>query len=223
MTDLKVSYTYDEAGNRISRTDLTGSTPAITYYMYDPSGNILAIYNGSNITEAPIYGSGRLGTYTYASNAYAYELRDNVGSVRVVINRNKKADGTVDVLTYNDYYPYGSIARNGGVGYRYEYQGAYAEKDPITGWNNFDLRMYDGRIGRWLSSDPKNIGNSPYIGMANNPTIFKDKDGGDPSTDVIKNSDGTYTVVGGNIHDNDRNIYVVDASGKRTGEIMVKH
>ena len=105
------------------------------------------------ISEMPVYGADRLGTYFASGNNYYYELKDNVGSVKVVLNRTK-VNGNADVITYTDYYPYGSIARKGGIDYRYEYQGAYAEKDPVTGWNNFDLRMYDGRIGRWLSVDP---------------------------------------------------------------------
>lgn len=40
------------------------------------------------------------------------------------------------------------------------------------------------------------------------------------STDVIKNDDGTYKVVGGDINDGDKSIYVVDAGGKRTGETI---
>ncbi len=158
-----------------------------SYYVYDPSGNVLAIYNkaGSNaaaIAELPVYGSDRIGTYYASGNNYVYELRDNVGSVRVVIARNKRADGSVDVLTYSDYYPFGSIARNGGNGYRYEYQGAYAEKDPVTGYNNFDLRMYDGRIGRWLSVDPMGQYDSPYLGMGNNPVTGSDPTGGETAS-----------------------------------------
>ena len=80
----------------------------------------------------PVYGADRLGTYTVAGNSYVYELRDNVGSVRVVINRTPGSNGQADVVQYNDYYPYGSLAQSGGSGYRYEYQGAYAEKDAVT-------------------------------------------------------------------------------------------
>lgn len=59
-----------------------------------------------------------------------------------------------DVIAYNDDYPYGNIARYANAnGYRYELQCAYAEKDQVTRWNNFALRMYDSRIGRWLSVD----------------------------------------------------------------------
>lgn len=38
--------------------------------------------------------------------------------------------------------------------YRYGYQGQFAEKDPETGLNSFELRMWDARIGRWLNTDP---------------------------------------------------------------------
>jgi RHS repeat-associated protein len=84
-----------------------------------------------------------------------------VGSVRVTINRDKNGSGQADVFQYNDYFPFGSIAQSGGTGYRYDYQGAYSEKDPVTGWNIFALRMYDSRIGRWLSVDPNGQFMSP--------------------------------------------------------------
>lgn len=41
----------------------------------------------------------------------------------------------------------------------------------------------------------------------------------DPSTDVIKNADGTYKVVGGNLNDGDKGIYVLDKNGKRGEKI----
>jgi hypothetical protein len=41
------------------------------------------------------------------------------------------------------------------------------------------------------------------------------------STEVNKNEDGTYTVVGGKA-DGDKNIYVVDSKNKRTGEVIGK-
>ena len=47
------------------------------------------------------------------------------------------------------------------------------------------------------------------------PMILEDR----PSIDVTDNGDNTYTIVGGNI-DNNRNVYVVDEYGNRTGEII---
>ncbi len=126
------------------------------------------------------------------------------------MSNTKTPTNQANVYTYNDYYPYGSIARSGGISYRYEYQGAYAEKDPVTGFNNFDLRMYDGRIGRWLSTDPNAQYYSPYVGMGNDPVSRVDPDGGfakgdPPTTDASKvdvgttiKHDGTdWTSVGG--------------------------
>jgi RHS repeat-associated protein len=157
--NARITYTYDEAGNRIKSVSALGTT----WYVYDASGNVIAIYTGSTgttLAEVPVYGSDRVGTYYLAGNNYVYELKDNVGSVRVVLNR-EKVSGQADIIAYNDYYPYGSMARNANAnGYRYEYQGAYAEKDQVTGWNNFELRMYDSRIGRWLSVDP--MGQLPF-------------------------------------------------------------
>ena len=62
--------------------------------------------------------------------------------------------------------------------YRYGYQGQFAEKDEETGWNSFEERQYDSRIGRWLSPDPQGQFHSAYVGMGNNPVSGVDPDGG---------------------------------------------
>ena len=63
-----------------------------------------------------------------------------------------------------------------GEPYRYAYQGQ--EKDPETGKEAFQLRLWDGRIGRWLTTDPYGQHASPYMGMGNNPIRNIDPDGG---------------------------------------------
>ena len=65
-----------------------------------------------------------------------------------------------------------------GQYYRWGFQGQFAEEDEETGWNAFELRMYDPVIGRWLVPDPYNQYPSPYIGMGNNPINREDPDGG---------------------------------------------
>lgn len=42
----------------------------------------------------------------------------------------------------------------------------------------FELRLWDGRLGRWLTTDPKHEFHSPYVGMGNNPMNLIDPDGG---------------------------------------------
>jgi len=195
---LVESYTYDESGNRITVTNANGTT----YYVYDASGNTLAIYKGTTpaLSEVPIYGSSRLGTY-FVTGAYCvYEIRDNVGSVRVVFTDTKTTDKQANIYNYTDYYPYGLVAQQTVTGsYRYFYQGAYAETDPATGYDNFKLRMYDARIGRWMSVDPEGQFSSPYEGMGNDPVTGFDKDGG-----FEEKPDGTPLYDPGDWHVSDR-------------------
>jgi len=83
---------------------------------------------------------------------------------------------------YTDYYPGGMPMPNRNLedanGYRYGYQGEFAEEDKETGLNAFELRMYDSRIGRWLSPDPYGQFDSPYLAMGNRPHMLVDPDGG---------------------------------------------
>lgn len=70
--------------------------------------------------------------------------------------------------------------------YRYSFQGQ--EKDAETGKVAFQLRLYDPRINRWLTTDPAGQYHSPYMAMGNNPITRVDPDGG---TDIIYlDSDG---------------------------------
>ncbi len=113
-----------------------------------------------------------------------------------------------------DYFSFGMPMPNRNVegDYRYKFQGQ--EKDPETGGKEaFQLRLWDGRIGRWLTTDPKHAGVSPYWGMNNNPISVIDPDGGEGtddykliegklvfwrenSVDRIFNADGTQQLGG---------------------------
>ncbi|RBL93325.1 RHS repeat domain-containing protein [Chitinophaga flava] len=176
FTQPKVTFTYNEQGQRIAKNDAINNTT--TYYVNDGSGNNIATYIQSAtgapaLAELPLLAGSRFGLFRKASGIYEYELTDHLGNVRAVIDGNKT------IKQYGDYYPFGSIARNGGSSdYRYGYQGQNSEADPETGWQSFSLRMYDSKTGRWLSPDPKRQYASPYLGMGNNPVNGVDKDGG---------------------------------------------
>ena len=88
---------------------------------------------------------------------------------------------TTDVVYAADYYPHGEVMDGRllqQTGYRYGYQGAFAEKDSETGFSGFELRQYDSRIGRWTTPDPYGQYWSPYLGMGNAPNMMIDPDGG---------------------------------------------
>ncbi len=81
------------------------------------------------------------------------------------------------------------------VGYKYGYQGQ--EYDAETGLNNFDLRQYDARIGRWFAPDPYGQYHSPYLAMGNNPVSQIDPDGG-YSSEAEAESFDRRQGIGGN-------------------------
>ncbi len=78
--------------------------------------------------------------------------------------------------------------------YRYAFQGQVL--DPELGMEAFQLRLWDGRIGRWLSPDPMGQYDSPYIGMGNNPVNRIDPDGGWDGP-----GDGIPSILSGNYQD----------------------
>jgi RHS repeat-associated protein len=185
-----VKMFYNERGQRVKKESYNTSTFALTstdYYALDISGNAMAIYNkpaGSVIAqnELPIYGLSRLGVYMKSSNPandyMNYQITDHLGNVRAIIKKVVN-NPIVAIYSYADYYPFGEKlpTRDNITGnYRYAYQGQ--ELDGETGMEAFQLRLWDGRLGRWLSPDPAGQYASPYLGMGNNPVSRIDPDGG---------------------------------------------
>lgn len=87
--------------------------------------------------------------------------------------------------TFGDYFPFGMRMLNRSSNssmYRFGFNGQELD-DEIKGEGNsldFGARMYDPRIARWLSVDPKAShypSFSTYIGMGGNPIKFIDSDG----------------------------------------------
>ncbi|MBN8856945.1 MAG: RHS repeat-associated core domain-containing protein [Sphingobacteriales bacterium] len=196
FTEMVVEYVYDELGQRIMKKTYNSSHHLIqnTYYVGD------VIYTQPVVNDIPGTavvqeygidgGGGRIGIYYRQSGIYAYQLTDHLGNVRAVVAKNS---GTLEVRLYNDYYPFGMTITPGTTGtndYRYGYQGQYAEKDPETDWNAFELRMYDSKIARWLSIDPKKQFHSPYVAMGNNPIGITDPTGG-KTDDWVQRKDGS--------------------------------
>ena len=183
-----VKFYYNERGQRIKKESYNTVSPyTLTntdYYILDLSGNVMAIYNQPNGSGAivqkdlPIFGLSRLGIYNRTAGTSTYEITDHLGNVRAVVQKNTST-GTTDIKSYADYYPFGEQLpnRNSNSGnYRYAFQGQ--EKDSETEMEAFQLRLWDGRIGRWLSPDPYGQYSSPYLGMGNNPIGMIDPDGG---------------------------------------------
>ncbi len=138
---------------------------------------------------------------------FHYYLRDHLGSVRVVFNEE---DSTEQV---NHYYASGALMdmSTGSAEQPLKYNG----KELLREWG---MNAYDYGA-RWMlpvtgpmfmQPDPlceKYYDVSPYSYCKGNFMNAVDPDG--RSTWVVYQGEGKYKVVGGNLNDNDRNIYVV--------------
>jgi RHS repeat-associated protein len=225
-----IAYEYDAAGNRVQKKVTTGSTNIVTtYYVRDAQGNTMAVYEDSSSTglkleEQHIYGSSRLGMYTWGkaipatapvpqwlggtnySNVYdsilpgsiSYELSNHLGNVLSVISDKKMGvplNETVvkyfvaEVLSQNDYYPFGMgmPGRKFSGGYRYGFNGKENDNE-VKGEGNqqdYGMRIYDTRLGRFLSVDPLTKDYpwyTPYQFAGNTPIWALDLDGGEPKS-----------------------------------------
>ena len=109
--------------------------------------------------------------------------------------------GSFDVSDY--YYPFGMMmpgrSYSAAIGYRYGFNGK--EKDnEVKGEGNqqdYGMRIYDPRLGRWISVDPmanKFPHASPYNYVENNPTMRIDPDGADWIVSTFKGKDGSTQI-----------------------------
>jgi RHS repeat-associated protein len=137
-----------------------------------------------------------------------YELKDHLGNVRATIGDYKLPfnDATstrgvapffVDEKATNDYYPYGMLISdrsfNSG-GSRYGYNGKENDNE-VKGINgsqiDYGFRIYDPRIGKFLSVDPLTKSypsHSPYAYAMNRPIDGIDLDGKEwSSTGIVFN------------------------------------
>ena len=126
-----------------------------------------------------------------------FELGNHLGNVLVTVSDKKigvdaNTDGaidyyTADIITATDYYPFGSQMpgrkySQSNTAYRYGFNGK--EKDPETyGEGNiydYGFRIYNPRLGRFLSIDPLTKAYpwyTPYQYAGNKPIRYIDRDG----------------------------------------------
>ncbi len=153
------------------------------------------------------------GFYDYDNFRYIYQYKDHLGNVRVNYIKNPD-DGSAEVISSNDYYPFGlNFITIGGrtvpqlynpsvTFENYKYSGKELQE---TGQYDFGARMYMPDIARWGVVDPlaeKMTRHSPYNYAFNNPLSFIDPDGREAYRPTPKEAAAMAAHVYGDKKDN---------------------
>ncbi|UII80114.1 RHS repeat-associated core domain-containing protein [Flagellimonas sp. CMM7] len=167
------------ATNIVSLNNLPTSNNGTTGYQpYQP-------YTINGVTPAATNGV----VYRNVGEKY-YELKDHLGNVRVVVSDRKNLDTngntlSANVVSYNNYYPFGSPLPGrtfDSQEYRYGFNGKEKD-DEIKGQGlhyDYGFRVYDPRLGKFLSVDPLSKTYpwyTPYQYAGNKPISSIDLDG----------------------------------------------
>jgi RHS repeat-associated protein len=227
-----IQYTYDPAGRRVSKQYTHNGVTDRTWYVLDNAGTVLAVYgnqNGDNNIywkEQHLYGRSRLGiwepgmpvTSDNSTNLWetaglkTYELTNHLGNVMATIQEVLNGSGDASIISQQDYYPFGMIEPGRNTGdYRYGFNGKENDNEVKDKGNEQDygMRVYDPRIGKFLSLDPlasEYPWYTPYQFAGNKPVNSIDRDGleeystieaykkdkGDKALETMDGSDGAW-------------------------------
>lgn len=204
-------YRYDDNGNRIYKGIYNQPKE---YYFRDHTGKELGVYdiNTGRLKMLNLYGNGFIGRvdvnwipdsicveeipgqpctweyYDWRKDDRFFYFKDHLGSIRMTLDENS------EIVSAQDYYPYGEILRSytTGADVNSKYKFTEKERDTETNYDYFGARYYDSELARWLSIDPlasKYPSWSPYNYVLNNPLIFFDPNGMDVYVDdKLKNT-----------------------------------
>ena len=191
----KTYYVYDSAGQRVRKTTESSAGIRIKerfylgsfelYREYDSKGNVtlaretlhvmddkkrVALVETKTIDSTAAQGS-------LPSSTTRYQFDNHLGTACLEL------DETAAVITYEEYYPYGSTSYQAGRTLaevnlkRYRYTGK--ERDEETGLYYHGARYYAGWLGRWTECDPLGIsdGLNLFAYVRGNPISRTDPSG----------------------------------------------
>ena len=190
----------------------------------------------TGITDQPLSGGSGSTTDVITDLRDEWHVKDHIGGVRAVIDITPVSDGQQApsladrILEQNDYLPFGT--KIDGLTYassttnRWRYAGKEEQVFGLPGANygttcvNLDLldfggRYYDSFIGRWTTIDPMATSYtswSEYNYCLNNPLFNTDFSG--LSTNVVLDKKVFYRVIGGDLSDNDKSIYLYSTNDR---------
>jgi RHS repeat-associated protein len=214
-TDTTV-YVRDASGNVLSvyRKPAGGALVQTETHLYGSSRLGMAtkhIAPDTTIVLSGGFGNGIKIIFTRAEKLF--ELANHLGNVLVTISDRRmqvSAGGvtvdcyTADVVTANDYYPFGMMMPGriyaAAGAYRYGFNGKENDNE-VKGEGNqqdYGMRIYDPRLGRFLSVDPLTKSYAmltPYQFASNSPIAGIDLDG----MEFLPNGESMFQLTSGQV------------------------
>jgi RHS repeat-associated protein len=207
-------YVRDAQGNILSTYSAVGnsSLDSLKLQLADRFIYGSSRLGTSTVNDANIDGDPGNTEYYYEDRAFAYdrgyksyELTNHLGNVLATVSDRKfgvssGGSSLIDhyephIVTAQDYYPFGMMSRVNlsGKSYTFGFNGKMNDNDVKGGVGNqqdYGMRIYDPRIGKFLSLDPLTKDYpwyTPYQFAGNKPIQFIDLDG------LEENGASTYT------------------------------
>ena len=231
-------YVYDSAGQRVRKVTKSGAGKKIKerfylgmfelYREYDANGNTTLARETLHVmdekkrvalVEIKTIDVG-LPAGSLPNIATRYQFDNHLGTASLEL------DEFADVISYEEYYPFGSTSYQAGRTLaevslkRYRYTGK--ERDEETGFHYHGARYYATWLARWTGPDKKPLdgdSRSRYAGMAGNPIRVVDRDGNKNSLwdDAVEGS-GTITsaIHEGSVAVGDR---IVDEASEQAADL----
>lgn len=193
-------YVRDASGNVLSvyRKPASGQINQEEVHLYGSSRlGIVTRHLAPDSSFVLANSFGKIYSYKFTRGEKLFELSNHLGNVLVTLSdRVQQVKVTSDSVRYyladirsaNDYYPFGMLmpGRKFNAGsFRYGFNGKENDNE-VKGTGNqqdYGMRIYDVRIGRFLSIDPAQKvypWYTPYHFAGNNPIAFIDVDGENP-------------------------------------------
>ncbi|MES2457435.1 MAG: DUF6443 domain-containing protein [Bacteroidota bacterium] len=180
------AYTYDASGTKLRSVQGSITREYISGIQYTAGALDFVATEEGRAVRNPSTGAYR----------YEYNLKDNLGNVRVTIDDNS---GVERVIQEDEFFAFGldSLRHTSGTKNNYLYNGKELQ-EVLTKEYDYGARFYDPIIGRWHVVDPLvELGQesaSPYNYVYDNPIKYTDPDGRVPDITITGENNSSVTV-----------------------------